>query len=156
MAKTQLSLYPDFLNPDVKECERTTTNEPVACFTVMMCISVSGHSIPEEIVLDAITQPMARRALFLHTNLPREYFQLTIQRDVGVVCRNQTAYLRHESEFKDKLSPIFISLNYSLSNSNSQETILHGQRAVVTQTRIILDCGEDNVCVPDLRLTSEA
>uniref|UniRef100_A0A8C8GAN3 Integrin alpha-2 domain-containing protein n=1 Tax=Oncorhynchus tshawytscha TaxID=74940 RepID=A0A8C8GAN3_ONCTS len=149
MAKTQLSLYPDFLNPDVKECERTTTND----FTVMMCISVSGHSIPEEIVLDAITQPMARRALFLHTNLPREYFQLTIQRDVGVVCRNQTAYLR--SEFKDKLSPIFISLNYSLSNSNSQETILHGQRAVVAQTRIILDCGEDNVCVPDLRLSTD-
>ncbi|XP_038836274.1 integrin alpha-IIb-like [Salvelinus namaycush] len=160
MAKTQLSLYPDFLNPDVKECERTTTNEPVACFTVMMCISVSGHSIPEEIVLDAelqldkMKQPMARRTLLLHTNLPQEYFQLTIQRDVGVVCRNQTAYLR--SEFKDKLSPIFISLNYSLSNSNSQETMLHGQRAVVAQTRIILDCGEDNVCVPDLRLTSEA
>uniref|UniRef100_A0A673X8H4 Integrin, alpha 2b n=1 Tax=Salmo trutta TaxID=8032 RepID=A0A673X8H4_SALTR len=155
MAKTQLSLYPDFLNPDVKECEHTTTND----FTVMMCLSVSGHSIPEEIVLDAelqldkMKQPMARRTLLLHTNLPQEYFQLTIQRDVGVVCRNQTAYLR--SEFKDKLSPIFISLNYSLSNSNSQETILHGQRAVVAQTRIILDCGEDNVCVPDLRLTSE-
>lgn len=103
-------------------------------FTVMMCISVSGHSIPEEIgrrlilklfipeetyifslslsflfvqdtlnplvVLDAelqldkMKQPMARRTLLLHTNLPQEYFQLTIQRDVGVVCRNQTAYLR--------------------------------------------------------------
>uniref|UniRef100_A0A8C7LZD6 Integrin, alpha 2b n=1 Tax=Oncorhynchus kisutch TaxID=8019 RepID=A0A8C7LZD6_ONCKI len=154
MAKTQLSLYPDFLNPDVKECQRPTTND----FTVMMCISVSGHSIPEEIVLDAelqldkMKQTMARRTLFLQTNLPQEYFQLTIQRDVGVVCRNQTAYLR--SEFKDKLSPIFISLNYSLSNS--QEAMLHGQRAVVAQTRIILDCGEDNVCVPDLRLTAEA
>uniref|UniRef100_A0A8C7U1N2 Integrin, alpha 2b n=1 Tax=Oncorhynchus mykiss TaxID=8022 RepID=A0A8C7U1N2_ONCMY len=154
MAKTQLSLYPDFLNPDVKECQRPTTND----FTVMMCISVSGHSIPEEIVLDAelqldkMKQTMARRTLLLQTNLPQEYFQLTIQRDVGVVCRNQTAYLR--SEFKDKLSPIFISLNYSLSNS--QEAMLHGQRAVVAQTRIILDCGEDNVCVPDLRLTAEA
>ncbi|CAB1341530.1 unnamed protein product [Coregonus sp. 'balchen'] len=160
MAKTQLSLYPDFLNPDVKECERPTTNEPVACFTVMMCISVSGHSIPQEIdaelQLDKMKQPMARRTQLLQTNLPQEYFQLTIQRDVGVVCRNQTAYLRHESEFKDKLSPIFISLNYSLSNSNSQEAMLHGQRAVVTQTRIILDCGEDNICVPDLRLTAEA
>ncbi|CAB1341515.1 unnamed protein product, partial [Coregonus sp. 'balchen'] len=160
MAKTQLSLYPDFLNPDVKECERPTTNEPVACFTVMMCISVSGHSIPQEIdaelQLDKMKQPMARRTQLLQTNLPQEYFQLTIQRDVGVVCRNQTAYLRHESEFKDKLSPIFISLNYSLSNSNSQEALLHGQRAVVTQTRIILDCGEDNICVPDLRLTAEA
>ncbi|CAB1341528.1 unnamed protein product [Coregonus sp. 'balchen'] len=148
MAKTQLSLYPDFLNPDVKD------------FTVMMCISVSGHSIPEEIdaelQLDKMKQPMARRTLLLQTNLPQEYFQLTIQRDVGVVCRNQTAYLRHESEFKDKLSPIFISLNYSLSNSISQEAMLHGQRAVVTQTRIILDCGEDNICVPDLRLTAEA
>nr|XP_046188021.1 integrin alpha-IIb-like [Oncorhynchus gorbuscha] len=137
MAKTQLSLYPDFLNPDVKECERTTTNEPVACSRCNYAANgQEGH-------------------VSAHKSA-REYFQLTIQRDVGVVCRNQTAYLRHELEFKDKLSPIFISLNYSLSNSNSQETILHGQRAVVTQTRIILDCGEDNVCVPDLRLTSEA
>uniref|UniRef100_A0A8C8GBV9 Integrin alpha-2 domain-containing protein n=1 Tax=Oncorhynchus tshawytscha TaxID=74940 RepID=A0A8C8GBV9_ONCTS len=149
MAKTQLSLYPDFLNPDVKECERNI--HILLEFEFSVCSRYSKSTL---VVLDAITQPMARRALFLHTNLPREYFQLTIQRDVGVVCRNQTAYLR--SEFKDKLSPIFISLNYSLSNSNSQETILHGQRAVVAQTRIILDCGEDNVCVPDLRLSSEA
>ncbi|XP_012991386.1 integrin alpha-IIb isoform X2 [Esox lucius] len=162
MAKTQLSLDPDFLNPDVKECELPSTSKPVACFTVMMCISVSGHRIPEEIVLDAelqldkMKQPTARRALLLQTNQPQERFQLTIQREEGVVCSNQTAYLLHETEFKDKLSPMFISLNYDLSNSNSQEAVLHGQRATAVQTRIILDCGEDNICVPDLRLTAEA
>uniref|UniRef100_A0A6Q2WP38 Uncharacterized protein n=1 Tax=Esox lucius TaxID=8010 RepID=A0A6Q2WP38_ESOLU len=152
MAKTQLSLDPDFLNPDVKECELPST--------IMMCISVSGHRIPEEIVLDAelqldkMKQPTARRALLLQTNQPQERFQLTIQREEGVVCSNQTAYLL--VKFKDKLSPMFISLNYDLSNSNSQEAVLHGQRATAVQTRIILDCGEDNICVPDLRLTAEA
>ncbi|KAJ7992182.1 hypothetical protein DPEC_G00275870 [Dallia pectoralis] len=162
MTKTKLSLDSDFQNPDVKECELPSSRKPVACFTVMMCVSVSGHHIPETIVLDAelqldkFKQPMAKRILLLQTNQPQERFQLTIQRDVGVVCRNQTAYLRHESEVKDKLSPIFISLNYSLSNYNSQEAVLHGQRAVVTQTRIILDCGEDNICIPDLKLTAEA
>ena len=39
-------------------------------------------------------QPMARRTLLMQTNQPQEHFQLTIKRDVGVVCRNYTAYLR--------------------------------------------------------------
>ncbi|XP_035254562.1 integrin alpha-IIb [Anguilla anguilla] len=162
-AKAQLSLLPDFLNPDVKDCQLPkTSQEPqsVSCFTVSLCISVSGHSIPEEIVLDTelqldkMKQKMARRTLFLQSNQPQEQFSLTIQRDVGVACTNRTAYLRHESEIKDKLSPIFISLNCSLDGSTN--AVLHGQRAAVAQTRIILDCGEDNVCVPDLRLTATA
>uniref|UniRef100_A0A8C8C1Y6 Integrin alpha-2 domain-containing protein n=1 Tax=Oncorhynchus tshawytscha TaxID=74940 RepID=A0A8C8C1Y6_ONCTS len=126
MAKTQLSLYPDFLNPDVKECQRPTTND----FTVMMCISVSGHSIPEEIVLDAelqldkMKQTMARRTLFLQTNLPQEYFQLTIQRDVGVVCRNQTAYLRVGClcQFRQFIDLYFGSNHNTISNLTKRGT----------------------------------
>ncbi|XP_062342010.1 integrin alpha-IIb [Osmerus eperlanus] len=160
IARTELSLLPDFLNPDVKQCELPSSNKPVACFIVEMCVHVSGHRIPLETVLEAelqldkMKQPMARRTLLMQTNQPQEHFQLTIKRDVGVVCRNYTAYLRPESEFKDKLSPIFISLNYSLLDS--QQAVLHGQKSVVAQTRIILDCGEDNMCVPDLQLIAEA
>ncbi|KAM6957804.1 integrin alpha-IIb [Aplochiton taeniatus] len=162
--KTQLSLYPDFLNPEVKRCELQSSNQPVACFTIQMCVHVSGHSIPQEIVLEAelqldkMKQPMARRTLLLSTNQPLERFQLTIQREVGVACGNQTAYLRPEAEVRDKLSPIFISVNYSLSleNSNSQGAVLHGQKAAMAQTRIILDCGEDNVCVPELKLSAKS
>ncbi|KAL0992722.1 hypothetical protein UPYG_G00097450 [Umbra pygmaea] len=162
MAKAQLSLDPVFQNLNTKECELPSNKKAVACFTITMCVTVSGHRIPDEIVLNAelqldkFKQPMAKRTLLLEANQLQKHFQLTIQRNVGVVCKNHTAYLRDETEIKDKLSPIFISLNYNLSNSKSQEAVLQGQNAMVTQTRIILDCGEDNVCVPDLRLTAKA
>ncbi|KAJ8404297.1 hypothetical protein AAFF_G00340700 [Aldrovandia affinis] len=159
-AKAQLSLLPDFLNPDMKACLLPKTGQNVSCFTVSMCVRVSGSSIPEEIVLDTeiqldkMKQKMARRTLFLQSNQPQEHFLLTIQREVGMACTNRTAYLRHESEIQDKLSPIFIALNYSLDSST--KAVLHGQKAAVAQTRIILDCGEDNICIPDLKLTASA
>ncbi|KAI1884130.1 hypothetical protein AGOR_G00223280 [Albula goreensis] len=159
-AKAQLSLHPDFLNPDVKLCQLPKTSQRVSCFTISLCVSVSGHSIPDEIVLntelqlDKMKQKMARRTLFLQTNQPQEHFSLTIQRDRGEACVNRTAYLRPESEIKDKLSPIFTALNFSLGGLAT--AVLHGQTAVIAQTRIILDCGSDNVCIPDLRLTANA
>lgn len=93
-------------------------------------------------------------------------------------------FLQFQAEFKDKLSPIFISLNYSLANTH--EVMLHGQNVAVRQvgneieipknlykkkvpthifffffflniqTQIVLDCGDDNICIPELKLTAMA
>ncbi|KAG9264483.1 integrin alpha-IIb [Astyanax mexicanus] len=151
-----LSFFPDFLNPDEKLCEADGTL--VSCFRIEMCISVSGYKIPEEIVLnmeiqlDKLKPTMARRTLLMEGHQPHSQFQLSLNRDTGEVCKNLTAYL--VAEFKDKLSLILISLNYSLANSSG--AMLHGQSGIVGQTQIILDCGEDNVCIPDLKLAAEA
>ncbi|XP_061080570.1 integrin alpha-IIb [Conger conger] len=159
-AKAELSLLPDFLNPGVKDCQLSKPDQSVSCFTVSACVRVSGHSIPElivldiELLLDKMKQKTAKRTLFLPSNQPQEHFSLAIHSDVGVACRNWTAYLKHESEIKDKLSPIFISLNSSLHASAN--AVLYGQNTASAQTRIILDCGSDNVCVPDLRLNATA
>ncbi|KAJ8254559.1 hypothetical protein COCON_G00211710 [Conger conger] len=162
-AKAELSLLPDFLNPGVKDCQLSKpdqSSQSVSCFTVSACVRVSGHSIPElivldiELLLDKMKQKTAKRTLFLPSNQPQEHFSLAIHSDVGVACRNWTAYLKHESEIKDKLSPIFISLNSSLHASAN--AVLYGQNTASAQTRIILDCGSDNVCVPDLRLNATA
>ncbi|XP_047428483.1 integrin alpha-IIb [Mugil cephalus] len=153
-----LTLLPDFLNPDVKQCRQGNT--PVSCFIIQMCVHVSGFRIPQEtelgveLQLDKMKQPMARRTLLLSTNLPQEATTLVVQREVGVACVNHTAYLRSAEEVRDKLSPIFISVNISLLNT-TQHALLHGQTHTVAQTRIILDCGEDNICVPDLKLSAE-
>uniref|UniRef100_A0A3B4VS65 Integrin, alpha 2b n=1 Tax=Seriola dumerili TaxID=41447 RepID=A0A3B4VS65_SERDU len=146
-----LTLLPDFLNPDVKLCHQENT--PLSCFVIQMCVHVSGHRIPQEtalwvdLQLDKMKQPMARRTLLLSTNQPQEMMKLMVQREVGVACVNQTAYLR---EVRDKLSPIFITANISLLNT-IQHALLHGQTHAAAQTRIILDCGDDNICVPDLK-----
>ncbi|XP_048848068.1 integrin alpha-IIb isoform X2 [Brienomyrus brachyistius] len=160
IAKALISLHPDFLNPDVKLCRLPATSRDVSCFTIRTCVSVSGHRIPEEIVLNAelqldkMKQKTGRRTLFMKSSNPQENLSFNILKGVGEACTNHTAYLRHESEFKDKLSPIFIALSYRLANST--QAVLQGQMAAIAQTRIILDCGEDNVCVPDLRLTAKA
>lgn len=125
-----------------------------------MCVYVSGHMIPQqtalgvELQLDRMKQPMARRTLLLSTNQPKDTMTLAVQREVGVACINQTAYLRSEEDVQDKLSPIFITVNISLLES-TQHALLHGQTHAAAQTRIILDCGDDNICVPDLKLQAE-
>ncbi|KAM7387667.1 hypothetical protein PAMA_010011 [Pampus argenteus] len=157
-SRVSLSLLPEFLNPNVKLCHREIT--PVSCFVIQMCVHVSGHRIPQQIALgvelqlDRMKQPMARRTLLLSSNQPQGTVKLIVQREVGMACTNWTAYLRSEEEVRDKLSPIFITVNTSLLNT-TQHSLLHGRTHAVAQTRIILDCGEDNVCVPDLKLSAE-
>uniref|UniRef100_A0A4W6EXP5 Uncharacterized protein n=1 Tax=Lates calcarifer TaxID=8187 RepID=A0A4W6EXP5_LATCA len=128
-SRVSLTLLPDFLNPDVKLCHQGNT----------------------PLQLDQMKQLMARRTLLLSTNQPQDTMKLVVQREVGKTCMNQTAYLR---EVQDKLSPIFITVNISLLNT-TQHALLHGQTHTAAQTRIILDCGNDNICVPDLKLRAE-
>ncbi|MGH0120370.1 UNVERIFIED_CONTAM: hypothetical protein FKN15_067755 [Acipenser sinensis] len=165
LAKAKITLYPDVLNPDTMTCKLPQSNTPVSCFTIMSCVTVSGRSIPKQIVLnselqlDRMKQRRMRRTLFLDSNQPKDVFSLFIDRDKGFACKNFTAYLRDKSEFKDKLSPIIISLNYTLNESSPQGSktplaVLHGQKAGAVQTRIILDCGTDNICIPDLKLSA--
>ncbi|KAM9346618.1 integrin alpha-IIb [Symphorus nematophorus] len=157
-SRVSLSLFPDFLNPDVKRCHHDNT--PVSCFVVQVCVHLSGHMIPQqtalgaELQLDRMKQVMARRTLLLSTNQPQDLMRLTVQREVGLACINRTAYLRPEDDVRDKLSPIFITVNISLLDS-SQHALLHGQTHAAAQTRIILDCGDDNICVPELKLRAE-
>ncbi|XP_062387573.1 integrin alpha-IIb [Sardina pilchardus] len=158
--KAQLTLFPEVLNPEEKTCSLPRTQKAVTCFTVMMCISVSGHRIPQtlalsvELQLDKMKQALTRRTLLLHNSQPQESVTRTVRTARTNDCFNVTAYLRAESEFKDKLSPIFISVSYTLINT--QEAILQGQTSAMDQTRIILDCGPDNICIPDLKLTASA
>ncbi|XP_069094014.1 integrin alpha-IIb isoform X1 [Pleurodeles waltl] len=164
IAKAQLLFNPDVLNPDVKNCKLPESSTLVTCFTLQMCVSVSGLNIPEKIALNAELQldrmklRFARRTVFLDSLQPSKSLQLDVSRDVDAVCTNVSAYLRDESEFKDKLSPITVSLNFSLvptSFSMDLPPILLGQTFIQKQSRILLDCGEDNVCIPDLRLFTD-
>ncbi|XP_039596497.1 integrin alpha-IIb [Polypterus senegalus] len=165
-AEAHIALHPDVINPDVKTCAQPHSSQLVSCFDITVCISLQGKKIPPRIVLNAelqldrMKQRMMRRTLFVSSRQSQGHFQLTLGRDKPSVCTNFSAYLRDESEFKDKLSPILVSLSYSLDNSSSTDpeappAFFQGQTTAHIQTRIILDCGPDNVCVPDLKLSAE-
>ncbi|XP_053870707.1 integrin alpha-IIb isoform X1 [Malaclemys terrapin pileata] len=160
VASSQL-LVPDVLNPEEKTC--TAHRTLVSCFPIQLCVGIKGKSLPERIrlaadlQLDRLKPTSGRRVWELQTHQAGLRLELQLSREAPLTCQNLTAYLRDEADFKDKLSPIVVSLALSLAAGLGTEElglVLYGQTVVQEQTRIVLDCGEDNVCIPKLQLAA--
>ncbi|XP_034360285.1 integrin alpha-IIb [Arvicanthis niloticus] len=162
---TAILMVQDFLNPTLKNCVLEPTKTPVSCFDIQMCVGVTGHNIPQKLNLKAelqldLQKPLQGRRVLL---LASQQASLTLSLDLGEktrpICHTTRAFLRDEADFRDKLSPIVLSFNVSLppeETGKAPAVVLHGDTHVQEQTRIILDCGEDDLCVPELRLTATA
>ncbi|XP_054527370.1 integrin alpha-IIb isoform X3 [Pan troglodytes] len=161
-ASVQL-LVQDSLNPAVKSCVLPQTKTPVSCFNIQMCVGATGHNIPQKLSLNAELQldrqkpRQGRRVLLLGSQQAGTTLNLDLGGKHSPICHTTMAFLRDEADFRDKLSPIVLSLNVSLPPTEAgmaPAVVLHGDTHVQEQTRIILDCGEDDVCVPQLQLTA--
>lgn len=162
MATVQL-LVQDSLNPTLKNCVLEQTQTKVSCFNIQMCVGATGHNIPQKLHLKAelqldLQKPRQGRRVLL---LASQQASLTLNLDLGgrnrTICHTTEAFLRDEADFRDKLSPIVLSLNVSLPREETgvaPNVVLHGETHVLEQTRIILDCGEDDLCVPQLQLAA--
>ncbi|KAM6042838.1 LOW QUALITY PROTEIN: integrin alpha-IIb [Theristicus caerulescens] len=160
VARTQLSV-PDGLNPETLACVLPGSSARVSCFPVVLCVSVTGQRIPQRIYLDAELQldrlkpKLSRRVLMLQGHQSSWHQALVLAPGSPPLCHNLTAYLRDEADFKDKLSPVALSLSLALPGG-APGLVLYGDTLVHAQTHIILeDCGEDNLCIPDLRLAAD-
>uniref|UniRef100_A0A8C7RNQ1 Integrin, alpha 5 (fibronectin receptor, alpha polypeptide) n=1 Tax=Oncorhynchus mykiss TaxID=8022 RepID=A0A8C7RNQ1_ONCMY len=137
-----LTVYPTMINPEEKSCS-------------------VNNDFQVEVQLDRLKHKQkggVKRALFVDSQ------QTVLTRSVRVrnrerVCHDTKIYLRDDKEFRDKLSPIYISLNFSLDPQAAFDS--HGLRPILNyqstelieqKAQILLDCGEDNICVPDLKL----
>ncbi|XP_053569988.1 integrin alpha-8 [Bombina bombina] len=164
----QLILYPMILNPENKTCQLPYAETLVTCFTVRVCATVSGQSIPSKIVLevevelDWLKQKGAvKRTIFLENNQAHKAFRLTIEKQKPFQCQDFVVYLREETEFRDKLTPITVNMNYSLDESAFSgdldlKPILnrYGETTLQKQAHILVECGDDNMCIPDLKLSA--
>lgn len=64
---------------------------------------------------------------------------------------------------RDKISPIFINVNYTYQEKRGQgdslepavDTTLPNSSGFVTELTIEKDCGDDNICVPDLQINAQ-
>ncbi|XP_028930902.1 integrin alpha-IIb isoform X2 [Ornithorhynchus anatinus] len=160
-------LVPDVLNPDKKDCVLPQTKLAVSCFTIQLYVNVSGYDIPKklglraEVQLDRQKPRQGRRVLLLDARQGQAggtSAMLELNPDLEPGSHNIIAFLRDEAEFRDKLSPIVLSLNLTLGDVDRTlplPPVLHGDTYVQEQTRIVLDCGEDNVCVPQLQLLAK-
>ncbi|XP_068996733.1 integrin alpha-5 [Embiotoca jacksoni] len=164
-----LTVYPTMINPEEKNCMVTSGNSsiPVSCVNLSFCISADGKHLPGsldfqvEVQLDSHKHKQkgaVKRALFLDSQQP--LFQRSVRVRHGErVCNHTKIYLRDEKDFRDKLSSIFVALNFSLdpkaaADSHGLRPILNYQttNVILQKAQILLDCGEDNICVPDLKL----
>ncbi|KAG7470326.1 integrin alpha-5-like [Solea senegalensis] len=167
-ASVSLTVQPTMFNQE-ETCRLITMTETfdVSCISISFCLLAHGKHLPSrlgfllEVQLDRMKQNQkesTRRTLFLDTQQPSlvKTFQLT---NGERLCHDTMIYLRGEEEFRDKLSPIYISLNFSLDPHASvaqhhlRPILNYGTQQLIEQTaQIQLDCGEDNICVPDLKL----
>uniref|UniRef100_A0A674PAU8 Integrin subunit alpha 5 n=1 Tax=Takifugu rubripes TaxID=31033 RepID=A0A674PAU8_TAKRU len=164
-----LTVQPTLFNQEEKTCELLTGTGPIAvsCINVNFCLLANGKHLPPhlafvvELQLDSVKpsqKESVRRTLFLDSQQPSLLKNFSLS-DGGRSCHDTQIYLRAEDEFRDKLSPIYVSLNFSLDPQASVDQ--HGLRPVLNynteqqiqqKVQIQLDCGEDNICVPDLKL----
>ncbi|XP_068186134.1 integrin alpha-5 isoform X2 [Antennarius striatus] len=164
-----LTVHPTMINPEEKNCviNSGNTSVPVSCVSLNFCISADGKHLPAildfevEVDLDSHKHKQkgaVKRALFLDSQQP------LLKRSVRVphgerVCNHTRIYLRDEKDFRDKLSSIYVALNFSLDPKAAADS--HGLRPILNyqntsfiekKAQILLDCGEDNICVPNLKL----
>lgn len=164
-----MSVSPTMINPEEKNCMLTSGNSstPVSCVNLSFCISADGKHLPDildfqvEVQLDSNKHKQkspVKRALFLDSQQPVLHRRMVV-RHGEQVCNHTKIYLRDEKEFRDKLSPIYVALTFTLdpkapADSHGLQPILNYQTTNVIEQKaqILLDCGEDNICVPDLKL----
>ncbi|XP_069585550.1 integrin alpha-8 [Ranitomeya imitator] len=169
----ELLLNPMILNPENRTCLISisdTLDMMVTCLTVIVCMDVSGRGIPDHMAmkanleLDWLKQKGAvKRTLFRDYGAAQHSFTMILGKDTGKLCLDFVVYLREESEFRDKLTPITVSLNYSLHESvfSGDQDLkpilnLYKEAKLQKQAHILVDCGEDNMCIPDLKLSARS
>ncbi|XP_068123259.1 integrin alpha-5 isoform X2 [Hyperolius riggenbachi] len=164
-ASASLSISPIMINPEEKTCVAESTNMLVSCVNLSFCLNASGKHVPNtiginvELQLDSMKQRGAvKRALFLKSGLPHLTQKVLLHNGGQERCSEMKIYLKEESEFRDKLSPIFVSLNFSLDSQAPPDA--HGllpifnyktKNYIEQKALIQLDC-DNNICVPDLKL----
>ncbi|XP_064354742.1 integrin alpha-5 isoform X2 [Dromaius novaehollandiae] len=165
-ASASLSIFPTMFNPEERGCALEDTGVLVPCINLSFCLNASGKHVPSsigftvELSLDGLKAKGAvKRALFLAGRQPALALPLAVPNGAGAQCRDMRIYLRNETEFRDKLSPIPVALSFGLDPRAPEDE--YGLRPILdyrARTRIEqkahiqLDCGEDNICVPDLQL----
>uniref|UniRef100_A0A8C7K3R0 Integrin, alpha V n=1 Tax=Oncorhynchus kisutch TaxID=8019 RepID=A0A8C7K3R0_ONCKI len=162
-----LDISPQILNPEERSCKLPDSDTKVSCFKVKYCLKASGRGAPDSLnfqvhlVLDRLKHKGAtKRVLFLHSKTSQYTKNMTVSNGQGPACEEQEAFLIDDSEFRDKITPISVFMEFSLDYQQAADKT--GLLPILEQTtttniskqaHVLLDCGDDNICKPDLKLS---
>ncbi|XP_041663247.1 integrin alpha-V [Cheilinus undulatus] len=162
-----LDMTPQIINPEEKTCTLTGTSTLVSCFRVKYCIKASGLRAPPtlsfriDLELDRLKQKEStKRVRFLHDQTFHYTKTMVVSNGRGPSCEEQLVYLRDDGEFRDKITPISVAMDYALNYQLAADDTgllpildMSTPSNVTKQAHILLDCGDDNICKPDLKLS---
>uniref|UniRef100_A0A8C5H9M3 Integrin alpha-2 domain-containing protein n=1 Tax=Gouania willdenowi TaxID=441366 RepID=A0A8C5H9M3_GOUWI len=161
-----LDITPQIINPEEKNCILPGTSTSVSCFKVKYCVKAScpgarkDLNFQVDLMLDRLKQKEAmKRVLFLHSKTFQYSRNLTVTNGGTPGCEEQHVYLIDDREFRDKITPISVAMEYKLDYQKAADITgllpiidMSAPSNVTKQAHILLDCGNDNICKPDLRL----
>ncbi|ELU10194.1 hypothetical protein CAPTEDRAFT_218861 [Capitella teleta] len=138
----------------------------VTCITWKTCMVPTQENFTDstkfwfEFQIDTLKKQLGERAFLYQGVELHSAYNATTSVDM---CNNFTMVLDPNNEIKDKLTPIGIELKYGLLHTEPSEWGLKPILSPTSRTQINVqlliqrDCGEDNVCIPDLAvfLTSQ-
>uniref|UniRef100_A0A6Q2Y9U3 Integrin alpha-2 domain-containing protein n=1 Tax=Esox lucius TaxID=8010 RepID=A0A6Q2Y9U3_ESOLU len=157
-----LDISPQILNPEDKSC-KLPDSTPVSWLVTDLSDEVwtpARGAFQVDLVLDRL-RPKGpnKRVLFLHSKTFQYSKNMTVSNGLGPTCEEQEAYLI-VSEFRDKITPIVVLMEYKPDYQQAADKTgllpildLSVPTNISKQAHILLDCGEDNICKPDLRLS---
>lgn len=162
-----LDLTPQIINPEEKTCTLPDSSTKVSCFKVKYCLKASGEGAPESLIfkvdvtLDRLKQKEAtKRVRFLHSRQFQYQKNMTVPNKKNIACEELEVFLRDDTEFRDKITPISVTMEYSLDYQKASDSTgllpildMSAPSNITKQAHILLDCGDDNICKPDLKLS---
>ncbi|TMS06793.1 Integrin alpha-V, partial [Larimichthys crocea] len=121
---------------------------------LLTCHQCAVHDFRVDLLLDRLKQKEAtKRVLFLHGQTFSYSKNMVVSNGRGPACEEQHVYLR--DEFRDKITPISVAMEYRLDYQLAADRT--GLLPIIdVSAHILLDCGDDNICKPDLKLSVES
>ncbi|XP_066302451.1 integrin alpha-5-like isoform X1 [Branchiostoma lanceolatum] len=159
-----LTVDPELINLESKACAKDGVN--VTCFDVSVCFTYDGVNVPNQINVDVDialdVQQNVKRAVFQSSNTA-----MHMERFVGyMVNKGTSCSLIQEkaliqNDIQDKLNPIVVRVRYSLTAPTGVQVgqltpVLSDNKPTLEtkQVSILKDCGPDDKCIPDLKISS--
>lgn len=166
---TSLAFQPEHFNLDDKTCLLPNSSTSVSCITVQYCIKYTGLNVDNrlsfiyDIKLDTENKGAPRLFFLNNENKNEDRNTSMLTKDVNQ-CKSFKAYIMRQ--IRDKLTPLKVEIDYNLADYAADTydyvTAQPKLKPVLNKSvpnkinkvaTIQKNCGYDNICVPDLKLT---